>query len=109
MSTPNRSLPGWGEPERPSSLIRGNSVYPVHRSFQAISPEIQPKVLAACAWLLLPEETQGRLNLKRRAKQAEVHARQAETNWLATAVRSMEDEAIEFLQSVLLSDDDERD
>ncbi|OHE90393.1 hypothetical protein CORC01_14304 [Colletotrichum orchidophilum] len=120
-----------GEPERPS-LLSGSAAAPQspppsgsshpgairsilftdHEQFQALSPEIQPKVLAACAWLLLSEETQGRLNLKRRAKQAEVHARQAETSGLATAVRSMEDgdrKAIEFLQSVLLSDDDERD
>ncbi|OHE94860.1 hypothetical protein CORC01_09779 [Colletotrichum orchidophilum] len=122
-----------GEPERPS-LLSGSAAAPQspppagsshpgheairsilftdHEQFQALSPEIQQKVLAAFPWLVLSEETQGRLNLKRRAKQAEVHARQAETNWLATAIRSMEDgdrDAIEFLQSVLLSDDDERD
>ncbi|KAK1712223.1 uncharacterized protein BDZ83DRAFT_656604 [Colletotrichum acutatum] len=83
-----------------------------HEQFEALSSEMQQKVLEAFDWLLLSQETQDSLEAKRRAKQAEANARQAEADWLANAIRLMEDgddDAIEFLQSVLLGDDDQRD
>ncbi|KAK0367658.1 hypothetical protein CLIM01_14986 [Colletotrichum limetticola] len=83
-----------------------------HEQFEALSSEIQQKVLAAFDWLLLSQETQDRLEAKRRAKQAEADARQAEADWLANAIRLIEDgddDAIEFLQSVLLSHDNQCD
>lgn len=73
---------------------------------------MQQKVLRAFDWLLLSQETQDRLEAKRRAKQAEADARQAEADWLANAIRLIEDgddDAIEFLQSVLLSHDNQCD
>ncbi|KAK1722902.1 uncharacterized protein BDZ83DRAFT_753927 [Colletotrichum acutatum] len=83
-----------------------------HEQFEALSSEMQQKVLEAFDWLLLSQETQDSLETKRRAKQAEANARQAEADWLANAIRLMkdgDDDAIEFLQSVLLGDDDQRD
>ncbi|KAK2778399.1 hypothetical protein CKAH01_11796 [Colletotrichum kahawae] len=96
MSTPSRSLPGRDEPER-SSSSDGSAAAPHSASLSGSSP---------------PGETQDSLEAKRRAKQAETNARQAEADWLANAIRLMEDgddDAIEFLQSVLLGDDDQRD
>ncbi|KAK1470221.1 hypothetical protein CTAM01_16900 [Colletotrichum tamarilloi] len=81
-----------------------------HEQFEALSSEIQQKVLAAFDWLLLSPETQDSLGAKQRAKQAEANARQAEADWLAKAIRSIEEadqDAISFLHSVLLSDDGE--
>ncbi|KXH60742.1 hypothetical protein CSAL01_09367 [Colletotrichum salicis] len=83
-----------------------------HEQFEALSSEMQQKVLRAFDWLLLSQETQDRLEAKRRAKQAEADARQAEADWLANAIRLIEDgddDAIEFLQSVLLSHDNQCD
>ncbi|EXF84619.1 hypothetical protein CFIO01_11755 [Colletotrichum fioriniae PJ7] len=83
-----------------------------HEQFEALSSEMQQKVLGAFDRLLLSQGAQDRLEAKRRAKQAEANARQAEADWLANAIRLIEDgddDAIEFLQSVLLSDNNQRD
>ncbi|KAK0368014.1 hypothetical protein CLIM01_14629 [Colletotrichum limetticola] len=93
MSTPNRSLPGQDE-QRPS-FLSGSAASP-----QSAAPSVSTH----------SGETQDSLGAKRRAKQAEANARQAEADWEAKAIRSIEEadqDAISFLHSVLLSDDDE--
>ncbi|KDN67954.1 hypothetical protein CSUB01_05825 [Colletotrichum sublineola] len=132
MLMPNRSLPGWDEPESssscaesavapqsapPSGLEPPTSIVPLLAfianisssltvcHFEVSSPEVQQKVLRAFDWLLLPQKTLESLEVKRRAKQAEA-------DLLAKAIRSCEEadqEAVNFLHSVLLSNDDERD
>ncbi|KAK1517371.1 hypothetical protein CABS01_16684 [Colletotrichum abscissum] len=139
MPTPNRSLPGQDE-QRPSFLggsaaapsasshpgagrapsvasspetrhaaIR-STLFTDHEQFEALSSELQQNVLGAFDWLLLSQKRRDVLEVERRAKQAKANARQAEADWLAKAIRSIEEadqDAISFLRSVLLSDDGE--
>ncbi|KAK1973949.1 hypothetical protein LZ30DRAFT_440582 [Colletotrichum cereale] len=76
-----------------------------HEQFEALSPEIQQNVLSAFDWLLFSQETQDSLEAKRRAKQAEA-------DWLAKAICSVaeaDQDAVDFLQRVLLRNDNKRD
>ncbi|KAK0370659.1 hypothetical protein CLIM01_11972 [Colletotrichum limetticola] len=96
-------------PETRHAAIR-STLFTDHEQFEALSSELQQNVLGAFDWLLLSQKRRDVLEVERRAKQAEANARQAEADWLAKAIRSIEEadqDAISFLRSVLLNDGDE--